>query len=270
MFGSTSRFTRSFIFNRKITPEVRNCVKQRNFSNNYMKQTIWIILILLTTISCSYKNVPLGLRSTINEIDRNLNDTIKYDFRIAPENVARAKHHFGLGLGIRSEKGLWSGSLLRTYFRLNGIKHPDDMSAIILTTYHRKLNKQPIKFREQKKYFKEYWKIAKIGRDTLYQWRSANRPEKINDSLNKIYYPNFSNTKLVMGSIGAWKFYENGNGSGIDVKMIAKIIERHETALKLKIVELGNTEEGFQLTEKVGDTIESNLYSVFLIPPEKN
>ena len=131
-----------------------------------MRQTFGILIILLITISCSQKTVPFGLRKTINQMERNLNDTIKYDFRIAPESVARSKQHFGLGLGLRNGKGFWSRSMLRTYFRLNGIRHPDDMSSIILTTLHRKLNDKPIKFREQKEYYKEYWEVARIGRDT--------------------------------------------------------------------------------------------------------
>ncbi|PWI30235.1 hypothetical protein DI383_07165 [Flavobacteriaceae bacterium LYZ1037] len=86
---------------------------------------------------------------------------VKYDFKIAPENVATSKHHFGLGLNIRNGKNLWKSGPIKTYFRLNGIRHPDDMSGIILTTYHRKLNNEPINFKEQKKYYKQYWKFQK-------------------------------------------------------------------------------------------------------------
>jgi len=230
-----------------------------------MKKTILIIFLLFTIVSCSNKIVPFGLRSTINEIDRNLNDTVKYDFRIAPEDVAGSKHHFGLGLGLRNEKGLWSGSLLRTYFRLNGIKHPDDMSGIILTTYHRKLNNKPIRFRDQKKYYREYWKVALIDRDTLEKWWEEQNPKIQSDSLEEVYFSNFTKNRLVLGSVDAWKQRENG-ASGINVKMIAQIIERNDRTLKLKIVELGKSKEGFELWEKVGDTIESNPYGVFLIP----
>lgn len=210
--------------------------------------------------------MPFGLRSTINEIDRNLNDTVKYDFRIAPEDVASSKHHFGLGLGHRNEKGLWSGSLLRTYFRLNGINHPDDMSGIILTTYHRKLNNKPIRFRDQKKFYREYWEVARIEGDTVEKWWVANNPILQTDSLEQVYFSNFTKNRLVLGSVYAWKQIENG-ATIKDVKMIAEIIERNERTLKLKIVELGKSKEGFELWEKVGDTIEINPYEVFLIPP---
>lgn len=230
-----------------------------------MRQTLVILIILLLSVSCSQKVVPYGLRKTINQMEKNLNDTIKYDFRIAPESVAGTKHHFGLGLGLRNGKGLWSGSMLRTYFRLNGIKHPDDMSGIILTTLHRKLNNEPINFREQKKYYKEYWRVAKIGRDTLERYWESKYNLINHDSLDNIYNSNFKKGRLVLSSVGAWKKRENG-ASGIDIKMIARIIDRNERTLKLEIIELEKPKEGFELVEKVGDTVESDTYGVYLIP----
>lgn len=230
-----------------------------------MKQTLGILIIILLSVSCSQKVVPFGLRRTINQMEQNLNDTIKYDFRIAPESVAKSKHHFGLGLGLRNGKGLWSGSTLRTYFRLNGIKHPDDMSGIILTTFHRKLNNKPINFKKQKRYYKEYWKIARIGRDTLERYWESNYNKVNHDSINNIYNSKFTKGRLVLGSVGAWKKRENG-ASIIDVKMIAQIIDRKERMLKLEIIELGKSKEGFELIEKVGDTIEIDTYGVYLIP----
>ena len=217
------------------------------------------------SVSCSQKVVPFGLRKTIDQMEKNLNDTIKYDFRIAPESIAGTKHHFGLGLGLRNGKGLWSGSMLRTYFRLNGIKHPDDMSGIILTTLHRKLNNKPINFREQKKYYKEYWRVAKIGRDTLERYWERKFNLVNHDSLENIYNSNFTKGRLVLGNVGAWKKRENG-ASGIDIKMIARIIDRDERTLKLEIMELEKPKDGFELLEKVGDTVEFDTYGVYLIP----
>lgn len=230
-----------------------------------MKKVLYIITILLITISCSKKSVPLGLRKTINRMEKNLNDTIKYDFKIAPEEVAGTKHHFGLGLGLRNGKGLWSGSLLRTYFRLNGIWHPDDMSSIILTTFHRKLNDKPIQFKKQKKSFKQYYEALSIGEDAKTIWWDKNHPIKQTDSLNQIYFSNFYKGRLVLGSVVALKKRKNG-ASLIDVKMIGQIIKRNDWKLKIKIIKLGKVEDGFELWEKVNDTIESDTDSVYLIP----
>jgi hypothetical protein len=39
-----------------------------------------------------------------------------------------------------------------------GIYHPDDMSGIILTSYHRYLNGQDIALEAQIKSYQDYWK----------------------------------------------------------------------------------------------------------------
>lgn len=48
--------------------------------------------------------------------------------------------HFGFGMWIRNNWNLWGGSRLSIYFNQKGIHHPDDMSGIILVSYHRHLN----------------------------------------------------------------------------------------------------------------------------------
>jgi hypothetical protein len=42
-----------------------------------------------------------------------------------------------------------------------GIGHPEDMSGIILDSYHRHLNNKEIKLDEQIKFYKNYWEKAK-------------------------------------------------------------------------------------------------------------
>jgi hypothetical protein len=54
-----------------------------------------------------------------------------------------------LGLWIRNNWGLWSGSRLQAYFRNLGINHPDSMSGVILVSYHRYLNKLDIQLDAQ-------------------------------------------------------------------------------------------------------------------------
>lgn len=221
------------------------------------------------TISCSQKTVPFGLKRTIYQMERNLNDTVKYDFKIAPERIAGTKHHFGLGLELRNGKGLWRGGILRTYFKLNGINHPDDMSGIILTTLHRKLNNKPIKFKEQKRYYKEYWRLARIEGDSLKKWWTANNTQNELDSLNQIYFSNFEIGRKVLGSVGAWTPMKNGHSSGTEVKMIGDIIERKDRIFKVKIIDLGVYKDKFTLNYKIGDTIEISPDEVYLIPKSK-
>jgi hypothetical protein len=68
------------------------------------------------------------------------------------------QYHFGLGLWMRNNWGLWKGLRLAKWFNAQGIDQPDDMSGIILTSFWRHLHKQPIKMDEQVKSYQDYWK----------------------------------------------------------------------------------------------------------------
>jgi len=58
-------------------------------------------------------------------------------------------YHMGLGMGMRNGWSLWGGGRLADYFRKLGIRHPDDMSGIILDTFWCKLHHQPFHLQEK-------------------------------------------------------------------------------------------------------------------------
>ena len=66
-------------------------------------------------------------------------------------------YHNNLGRSLRNDWGLWGGSRLKSWFLIRGIEHADDMSGIILDSYWRHLNSEPIKLDEQIKHYQEYW-----------------------------------------------------------------------------------------------------------------
>jgi hypothetical protein len=49
-----------------------------------------------------------------------------------------ATSHFGIGMWIRNNWGLWSGSRLQRYLSRKNVFHPDDMSGEILKAYYKK------------------------------------------------------------------------------------------------------------------------------------
>ncbi len=64
--------------------------------------------------------------------------------------------HHGLGTATRNEWGLWyDTSPLHRHFNTFGIKHGDDISGILFSSLHRKLNGKDIDLKEQ---VKRYWK----------------------------------------------------------------------------------------------------------------
>jgi hypothetical protein len=80
----------------------------------------------------------------------------------ASEN-GMADYHFGLGMWIRNNWGLWGGSRLSQYFNRLGIHHPDDMSGIILDSYWRKIHGKPIDLDGQVRCHRDFWEKAKTN-----------------------------------------------------------------------------------------------------------
>ena len=67
--------------------------------------------------------------------------------------------HFGLGMWIRNNWGLWKGGNgITDFFHDHGIWHADDMSAIILESYSRLLKEVDVRFHEQVQSYLDYWK----------------------------------------------------------------------------------------------------------------
>jgi len=111
----------------------------------------------------SDKYVPTDLNDAVNFLICVWSDTSKVAFKTEPENDAVSELHFGTGLYMRNNWGLWEGknSLFR-FFKTKGIFHPDDMSSIILTSFHRTLNGVDIKLDQQVSEYKEYWRAVQI------------------------------------------------------------------------------------------------------------
>lgn len=100
--------------------------------------------------------IPENLGDCFTELEKMLPlDSIK-QVKSGTENDM-IKYHFGLGMWMRNTWGLWAKSRLARYFNNLGIFHPDDMSAIILDSFWRYLNKRPIELEKQIQYYKKFW-----------------------------------------------------------------------------------------------------------------
>lgn len=65
--------------------------------------------------------------------------------------------HMQLGMWLRNNWGLWTGGQLRDWFNEKGIWHADDMSGIILESFRRRLNLQPILLESQIEHYQKFW-----------------------------------------------------------------------------------------------------------------
>jgi hypothetical protein len=117
--------------------------------------------VRFTTDSLRGIYIPKDLDDCFKQIDGFWSDSTKMEVKQWSENEFTGKAHMGFGMWMRNNWQLWGGSRLSKYFNDMGVYHPDDMSGIILDSYHRYLNGTDIKLEEQIKFYKDYWEKSK-------------------------------------------------------------------------------------------------------------
>jgi len=84
--------------------------------------------------------IPFDLQGCFRELDSMLPSSMREDIR-ACEEANLVRHHFGLGMWMRNNWGLWSAeSPLKQYFDSQGIRDADDATSMILKSYWMRLN----------------------------------------------------------------------------------------------------------------------------------
>lgn len=90
--------------------------------------------------------IPYNLYDCFSQIDAIFPDSVKLDMIQNTDREIIGQHHFGYGLWMRNNWGLWRQSRLWIYFYNKGVYHPDDVSSLILKMYHRKINNTELSF----------------------------------------------------------------------------------------------------------------------------
>jgi len=105
--------------------------------------------------------IPVNLEECIKQVDLLLDSATKEKAKKWSEDDFGAYAHMFLGMWIRNNWRLWGDSTLSQYFNKMGIFHPDDMSGIILDSYHRTITGKKIRLKEQVKHYQDYWKASR-------------------------------------------------------------------------------------------------------------
>jgi hypothetical protein len=139
--------------------------------------------------------VPKDLDDALTYLSCTWSKADKDSFKIEPERQAVASLHFGTGLRIRNGWDLWKGKNdLVDFFNSIGIFHPDDMSSIILTSFHRYLNGKEIDLAEQVKYYQNYWDKVQAKKD---QHNKTYKTIKIGDTVSVMFSKQWATQKLI-------------------------------------------------------------------------
>lgn len=120
--------------------------------------------------------IPEDLEDCFVQLDGFWNDSMKTDMKSMSELDFRARAHFSIGTWMRNNWSLWGGSRLSVYFNNLGIHHPEDMTGIIITSYHRRLNDLDINLMKQIKSFQDFWDPVK--RDSTAAFLEAQKRER--------------------------------------------------------------------------------------------
>lgn len=143
-----------------------------------MKNTIAIILLFIFGTVFSQGNckdykenyIPKDLKDAIEYLNCEWLESDKTEFKNKEERDAVSELHFTTGMGIRNGWELWKGkNRISRFFKSKGISQPDDISSIILTSFHRNLNNKPIELDEQIRYYKAYWNRLKNQKKDIKQ-----------------------------------------------------------------------------------------------------
>jgi hypothetical protein len=113
--------------------------------------------------------IPKNLDECFIELKKLLTPEQLVEFKSKKEDEI-VEYHFSIGRWMRNFWRLWGKSRLKDYFNNLGIYHPDDMSGIILPSFHRHLHNKDIKLEEQIKYYQDWWK--KTNREEFYKYYS--------------------------------------------------------------------------------------------------
>ena len=124
--------------------------------NNYMKYLVTFSMFVISFIAFGQiKNIdmkkekPKNLTECIQMLDKNLKTEDKDYIKTLTEDEFFMESHFTIGMGIRNEWIRSGNPELVKFFLDQGVKHPDDMSAMILTSYYRHLLGKEIDFEGQ-------------------------------------------------------------------------------------------------------------------------
>ena len=104
--------------------------------------------------------IPKDIKECINYINTIWSDSLKLKVKNKQESRFVLDAHLAIGMWMRNNWWLWKGSRLSTYFNDLGVNHPDDMTSIILTCYHRHLNGKEFNVKAQVEMFQYYWTVV--------------------------------------------------------------------------------------------------------------
>lgn len=198
-----------------------------------MKKIFLSIICFVFYLNATAQDTPKSIDEALKYLDELWSIDQKNEFKNTEEKGAVSKLHFGIGTGIRNSWIRNGKDDLRAEFTRLQVYHPDDMSAIILTSFHRKLNNKPLELEKQAQYYIDYWK-PHYEREALLTEKVQKivNKFKIGDTIN-LYYPieDGSQNAILYVNNDDWKFNPER-----DLKVTGILMEKEENLFTIKVL----------------------------------
>lgn len=244
---------------------------------NYTSILVMLIIAFLSNCNNYSENYkPDDLISAINYLEHTFSKKEKSYFKALQEQEAVLELHMSYGRWMRNN---WiygnKDSNLVVFFNELGIYNPDDMSSIILTSFHRKLNKKEIDLNAQVIFFKTYWSAkddTKAREQALLKFNNF----RIGDSVKILMKVDTTygkrNAVEVSESENIWVFNPK-----IDLEIIGILNDKYiigdssNTFFRIKINQLKPKNTTVQMKKvNIGDTIVFSLIALKIFPVDKD
>jgi hypothetical protein len=201
---------------------------------------------------------PRNLEETFLYLNQLFDDTAKYNFMLLPVEISTARLHHGFGTWIRNNWGLWGNSDLKKYFAEKGVRHPDEMSGIILGSYHQYLTNKQIEFNRKRD------RETALPIDSA-AYSTAALLQHIDSIQRQVltFYP-IGNTILVYLPETEKKLFKT---KATSVKAIAIVKEHRNNKLLVEIISISE-DDNKKHSKQVGDIYEVSPDYCSLLPPK--
>ncbi len=253
-------------------------MKNANFKITRMIFAFTIVLCC-SNYAFAENDLPENLEEAILFFEEEWDEDLKEKFESMPEDEAVTESHFGVGRWIRNT---WihggRNPVLTSYFDSLGIYHPDDMSSIILTSLHRKLNNKEIDLAGQVQEYKSYWEpIIRCEEDAIKKALEVYHKYDVNSEI-KIYMPvselsdGSKNAVLYDCPKNEWE-YNPAKDLMIEAKIIDKyfINDSSNVFFKVTVDDLSRDDTRiFMEFVHVGDTVDFNLRLMKIVGAGQN
>ena len=90
----------------------------------------------LTLDSIDHVYIPPNITACFIELDKMLTPEVVSKLNALKSTGGMGDYHFGMGMWMRNNLGLWGGSRLSAYMNHRGFRDPDSMSSVILHYYY--------------------------------------------------------------------------------------------------------------------------------------